>query len=83
MIVRNGKGQGTVEYLMLIAILVLGFIVGLNFFKDTVSNAFSRLADVTGTFALISADGSPPAKPEVPDVVTLPHPMVFPMHKPR
>lgn len=39
------RGQSLVEYLILITIVSLGFIVGLTYFKDTIANAFNGVAD--------------------------------------
>lgn len=59
MVILNRKGQGTVEYLVLLAIIVLGFIASLNFYKNKICDSFNRTADATGNCALAIAGGLP------------------------
>lgn len=38
----NMEGQSLVEYLVLLAVVVLGVIVGMTFFKNTIANTFNK-----------------------------------------
>ena len=51
---RKNRGQSLVEYLVLIAVVVLGAIAGLSYFKNQVSDGYNSAGDsvkseITGT----------------------------------
>ncbi len=54
---RKNRGQSLVEYLVLIAVVVLGAIAGLSYFKNQVSDGYNTAGDKIKT-SVVTIDPS-------------------------
>jgi pilus assembly protein Flp/PilA len=53
--VSDESGQGLVEYVLIIAVVALGLLAALYFFRNTVSNTYNNTANIL--------DSQPPNTP--------------------
>jgi Flp pilus assembly pilin Flp len=63
---RDERGQGLVEYVLIIALVALAAVVALGFLSGKINTLFSKSGNVLNNLSIASGGGTPPPPPAAP-----------------